>query len=225
MRVEDGRCPILPIVWPLAWVASSEIWWSLAFVQRLPTGSPPKPYPVQQTGRLLDFSDASVAWPWFLQLAHHVGATSGVRSRIMLSASPKMPNMLLERIVQQIGAPTRPCAWATLTIASLRPPRGWELLGGATWPSPRFQHRGPDKNQRTDWAAWCAWRDSLWGSHSAITTAMRTASRELLGLLPTELVLWQCVLPSWWRCTVRFQFFDAFRDDASVVPRPGLSWW
>ena len=40
----------------------------------------------------------------------------------------KMPSTLLEHTVPQIGAPVRPCALATLTIASIRPLRGWEFL-------------------------------------------------------------------------------------------------
>ena len=76
----------------------------------------------------------------------------------------KMPSTLLEHTILQIGAPVRPCALATLTIASIQPPHGWEFLGEGTWPSPRFQIVGQTISNS----------DFLWGLCSASTTAMRT---------------------------------------------------
>ena len=53
LRVKDGGSPILPIVWPLAWITRFLFWWSLAVVQCRPTWAPPEPLPVQECrGRL-----------------------------------------------------------------------------------------------------------------------------------------------------------------------------
>ena len=53
LRVKDGGSPILPTVWPLAWITRFLFWWSLAIVQCRPTGAPPEPLPVHECrGRL-----------------------------------------------------------------------------------------------------------------------------------------------------------------------------
>ena len=74
LRVKDGGSPILPTVWPLAWIALFLFWWSLAIVQCRPTWAPPEPLPVQKCrGRLqipqtppglppLVFADQSSGW-------------------------------------------------------------------------------------------------------------------------------------------------------------------
>ena len=117
-------------MWPLAWVASSAVQWSRAFVQRLPTGSPPKPLPVHQfwpPARVLRrIRRLALTLP--IGAPHRRQHRECVRQRCSVRRS-KMPSMLLGHIVQQIGAPIRPCALATMTVASIRLPRGWAHQG------------------------------------------------------------------------------------------------
>ena len=73
LRVKDGGSPILPIVWPLSWIALFLFWWLLANVQCRPTWAPPEPLPVQKCRGRLQIPQTPTQRFLLSHLLHHLG--------------------------------------------------------------------------------------------------------------------------------------------------------